>query len=261
MMLPICREIREDILKVSKASKQGHIPTSFSIVEILYAVYTAIKNDPANPSWQERDIFILSKGHGALAHYCVLAELNYFPKDGLCFFGAFMSKYGCHADRCKVPGIEVSSGSLGHGIGIAVGMALALKLKKSSRRVFVLVGDGEANEGSVWEAIMAAVSLKLDNLTVIFDYNRSQIRGLQIDNPVERFISFGCESLLVDGHNVRSLKTQISKKSDKVKVIVAETQKGFGCKTLIENQWEWHRKSPTDEEFGNLVKELNEKAV
>lgn len=260
-MIPICEEIRKDILRISKVSGHGHIPTCFSVVEILYAVYNTMKHNPANPSWKDRDIFILSKGHAALAHYCVLAKFGYFNIEKVYSFGAFMSDFGCHADRFKVPGIEASTGSLGHGIGLAVGMALGFKIKKSERRVLTLIGDGESNEGSVWEAIMAATNLKLDDLTIIYDNNMSHSRGLQIQNPGERFKAFGCEVLEVNGHDVTILKEAISKRSNYVKVIVANTKKGFGCKTLIENQYEWHRKSPNDAQFKMLMAELDAETI
>lgn len=262
-MIPICKEIRRDILRISKVSGYGHIPTCLSVIEILYAIYDTIKHDPNNPSWEDRDIFILSKGHAALAHYCILAKLGYFDISKVNSFGSFMSDFGGHADRLKVLGIEASTGSLGHGIGIAVGMALGLKIKKSDRRVFALIGDGESNEGPVWEAIMVAVNLKLDNLTIIYDNNMSHLRGLQIHNPSERFEAFGCEVVVVDGHDVEALKKEIIKRpnTNKVRLIVANTTKGFGCKTLIENQYEWHRKSPNDAEFEMLMKELDAKAI
>ena len=132
-MIPQCKEIRREILKIAEVSGHGHIPTSFSIVEILYAIYDTIKHDPENPQWEDRDIFILSKGHGALAHYCVLARFGYFDMGKVYSFCSYLSDFGGHADRLKVPGVEASSGSLGHGIGIAVGVAIALKLKKNGQ--------------------------------------------------------------------------------------------------------------------------------
>ena len=260
-MIPACKEIRKDILRIAKASGHGHIPTCFSIVEILYAVYDTMRHDATNPSWEERDIFILSKGHAALGHYCVLAKFEYFDVEKVYSFGAFMSAFGCHADRLKVPGVEASTGSLGHGIGLAVGMALGLKIKKRDRQVFALIGDGESNEGSVWEATMVATNLKLDNLTIIYDNNMSHTRGLQIRNPGERLKAFGCEVLEVNGHDVDSLKAAILKRSNGVKAIVANTKKGFGCKTLVENQYEWHRKAPDDTQLKMLMEEVDAKAI
>lgn len=256
-MTQACKEIRKDILRISRLSGHGHVPTCFSVVEIIFAIYSTIKHDPKNPKWEERDMFILSKAHAALGHYCVLAKFGYFDIKKVETFGSFMSDFGCHADRFKIPGIEVSTGSLGHGIGVAVGMAFALKLKKSDSRVFVLIGDGEANEGSVWEAILVAANLKLDNLTIIYDDNRSHARGLQIYNPAEKLKAFGCSVVELDGHDVDTLKNEIGKKDGCLKAIVARTKKGSGCRTLEENHYEWHRRSPSELEFEKLMGELD----
>ncbi len=260
-MIPNCKEIRKSILSISRDSGHGHIPTCFSVVEILYAVYSTIRHDPENPSWDERDVFILSKGHASLAHYTALAHFGYFDMQSVYSYGSFGTDFGCHADRLKVPGIEASTGSLGHGIGLAVGMALAFKIRKNSRRVYALIGDGESNEGSVWEATMVATNLKLNNLTIIYDNNMSHSRGLQIHNPVERFKAFGCKVTEADGHDLPVLTREIGKNGDMVKAIVANTTKGHGCRTLIDNQYQWHRKSPTESEFEKLIGELDEKAV
>lgn len=260
-MKTLCRQIREDILKISKASGHGHIPSCFSVVEILCAVYHTIRHDPKNPSWEGRDIFLLSKGHASLALYCALARFGYFDIEKVYSFGKFLSDFGCHPDRFKVPGVEASTGSLGHGIGLAVGIALGFKIRRSDRRVYVVIGDGESNEGSVWEAVMVATNLKLDNLTVIYDNNMSHARGLQIPNPAERFKAFGCDAVEVNGHDIAALQKEISKKSDKVRAIIAHTKKGFGSKTMIAQHYEWHRKSPTDEEFEKLMEELDEETI
>jgi transketolase len=256
-----CRKIREDILKISHESGHGHIPTCFSIVEILYAVYESMRHDPENPKWEERDIFILSKGHAALALYCVLAEFGYFPIEAVYSFGGFESDFGCHADRFKIPGVEASTGSLGHGIALAVGAALGIRLKKSKQKVFTVIGDGESNEGTVWESLMVADSLGLDNLTVIYDNNMSHARGLQITNPAEKLKAFGCEVFEADGHDAEAIKNILSKPQKKTKAIVANTVKGFGCKVLCENHYEWHRKSPDDEQVCALVEELNASSI
>ncbi|HOG18393.1 MAG TPA: 1-deoxy-D-xylulose-5-phosphate synthase N-terminal domain-containing protein [Syntrophales bacterium] len=260
-MNEVCKGIRKEILRIAKESGHGHIPTCFSIVESLYAVYESIRHDPRRPLWEDRDIFILSKGHGALAHYCVLAHHGYFPGQGLVSFGSFGSTFGCHADRFKVAGIEASTGSLGHGIGLAVGMALALKIRRSDRRVVTLIGDGEANEGSVWESTLVASHLKLNNLAIIYDDNQSHGRGLQIRNAADKFRAFDCYVTETEGHDVNALKEALSKRAGQVHVIVAHTCKGFGCSTLIKGQYEWHRKSPNDEEYKTLTRELDEAAV
>jgi len=260
-MIPNCKKIRESILSISRESGHGHIPTCFSVVEILYAVYSTIKHDPENPQWDERDIFVLSKGHASLALFTVLAHFGYFDMQRVYAYGAYESDFGCHADRLKVPGIEASTGSLGHGIGLAVGMALASRISKHPRRVYTLIGDGESNEGSVWEAVMVANNLNLGNLTIIYDNNMSHSRGLQIHNPAERFRAFGCEVSELDGHDPDALAGGIRANGEKVKAIVANTAKGYGCRTLVDNQYQWHRKSPTDSEFEKLIEELDEKAI
>ncbi len=256
-----CKNVRETILRISQSSGHGHIPTCFSIIEILCALYETMRHDPKRPDWSERDIFILSKGHAALGLYCTLAYHDYFPVSEVLSFGKFGSNFGCHADRLKVPGIEASTGSLGHGIGIAVGMALGLKISDSRRKVFVLVGDGEANEGTVWEAVMVAVNRGLNNLTIIYDNNRSHERGLQITDPAAQFRGFGCDVVTADGHDVNAVKEALNREAQGVKVIVAQTLKGYGCETLSCNHYEWHRRSPDNAELALLMGELNAKTV
>jgi transketolase len=260
-MIQICKDIRKEILRISKISGHGHIPTCFSVVEILYSFYKTMNHNPKNPNWENRDIFILSKGHASLAHYVILATFGYFDLKEVETFGGYNSNFGCHADRLKIPGIEASTGSLGHGIGLAVGIALANRILKIENRVYVLIGDGESNEGSVWEAIMVAVNLNLSNLTIIYDNNMSHFRGLQIPNPAERFKAFGCETIELNGHDVEVLSSEMKKKQDKVKTIVGNTKKGYGCKTLIDDMYAWHRRSPNDLEYAQLIGELDEAAV
>ena len=253
------QRIRENILDASKASGHGHIPTSFSIVEMLVAAYGSMKHDPENPDMEDRDIFILSKGHAALGYYCVLAELGYFSKEELKTFGQAGSRLGCHPDRMKQPWVELSCGSLGHGIAVSIGMALAFKIRKNGRRVFVLIGDGESNEGSVWESVMIAADQKLDNLVILYDNNQSQTRCLQIHNPSEKFRAFGCEVAEVNGHSVDDISDAIAKKSEveKPKVVVCNTVKGFGCDTLVNEVFAWHRRSPSEDELKQLRGELH----
>lgn len=260
-MTPACRTSRKNILHASKVSGHGHIPTCFSVVEILTAVYETIRHRPNEPKWAGRDIFILSKGHASLAHYAVLSQFGYLDGFSIDTFGHFESIFGCHADRLKVPGIEASTGSLGHGIGLALGMALAARVDRSDRRVYALIGDGEANEGTVWESIMVGVNLKMSNLTIIYDDNRSHARGLQITDPVAHFRGFGCEVIEVDGHDVDALKRALTAPGDTLRVLVARTIKGFGCPTLVNNQYEWHRRSPKEQEYTMLMEELFAEAV
>ena len=254
----VSREIRDNILRISNRSGHGHIPTCFSIIEMLRAVYETMRHDPGMPDWPERDVFILSKGHAALGLYCTLAYYGYFPVSDVFAFGAFESRFGCHADRFKVPGVELSTGSLGHGIGVAAGMALAFKLLRNSRRVFVLVGDGESNEGTVWEAALVASNQGLDNLTVLFDNNCSQTRCLPITRPAEKFSSFGFDVITVDGHDLDALKGAMQGESKGApRVIVADTVKGHGCPSLANDVFAWHRRSPSDAELNRLLGELS----
>jgi transketolase len=251
------KKIRENILRASRESGHGHIPTSFSVVEMITAVYDKMRHNPKDPKWEDRDLFVLSKGHAALGFYAVLSEFGYIPSEELKTFGANGSRLGCHPDRFKAPGAEVSCGSLGHGIGVAVGMALAFKIKKSPRNVYVLIGDGESNEGSVWESIMIAADQKLPQLTILYDDNHSQIRCLQIKNPAEKLRAFGCEVHEVNGHDLGEIRKALDAPQETIKAIVCHTVKGYGCKTLEDNIFEWHRKSPNDEQLTQLLRELH----
>ena len=256
-----CRQIRKEILKIAKTTGHGHIPTCFSVIEAIYAVYSVMKHDPKAPKSADRDIFILSKGHASLAQYCVLANLGYFKMEDVYSFGQLGSDFGCHADRYRIPGIEASTGSLGHGLGIGVGIALGFKIRKSPRRVFVLVGDGESNEGSIWESLLVAANLNLNNLSVIYDNNMSHERGLQIRNPAEKLKAFGCEVSEVSGHDLAELKKELARAGELPRGIVANTKKGYPSPTMMQNQYEWHRRSPTDAEFETLMRELDEKTI
>lgn len=256
-----CRKIRHMILQASHDSGHGHIPTSFSVVEMIYSVYQVMRHRPSEPDWPERDLFILSKGHASLGYYSVLACLGYLPPEELKSFGAYRSRLGCHADRLKVPGVEASTGSLGHGIGLAVGMALGAKMRHSDQQVYVLVGDGEANEGSVWEAAMVAADQKLDNLTLLYDNNRSQTRCLQIPNPAERFAAFGWQAQEVPGHDLEALTTALQTPSDRPRALICQTRKGYGAQTLVDEMFAWHRRSPNAAELEQLMEEVNAQAV
>jgi len=250
-------EVRRRILQIAHRYEHGHLPTCFSVIEMLYAIYSTMSHRPQEPDWPERDVFVLSKGHAALGLYAVLAEFGYFTYDEI-RFGQFQSPFGCHADRLKIPGVEVSTGSLGHGIAVAGGIALGMQIDGSARRCFTLVGDGESNEGSVWEAVSTATHLKLSNLTILYDNNGSQTRCQPIPNPVERFNAFGCEVLSVNGHDIDQLVEAIGKPSTNVKAIVANTVKGHGCRTFVEEMFAWHHRYPKEDELVMLLEELNE---
>lgn len=256
-MTPTARAAREWAIRCSMKSGHGHLPSSFSIIELALSAYGVMRHDPKNPGWRDRDLFILSKGHAALGYYCTLAQLGYFAPADVEKFGAHRSTFGCHPDRHKVPGVEASCGSLGHGIGIAVGAAMGMRIAGNNRRVFTLIGDGEANEGSVWEAVMVASDQKLSNLTILYDHNRSQTRCLQIPNPAERFAAFGCATIEVEGHDETAIVTALRAPADTVKVVVGHTVKGYGCPSLSDNFFEWHRRSPSPELCDALIAELD----
>ncbi|MFC1653095.1 transketolase [Planctomycetota bacterium] len=260
-MILEAQKTRELILKASHQSGHGHIPTCFSIVEVLLSAYRIMHYDPQQPHWAERDIFILSKGHAALGLYSVLAQAGFFPTEDLVRFGAYNSCLGCHADRHKIPGVEWGTGSLGHGICAAVGMALGYKIQKTSQRVYVLIGDGESNEGSVWEALMVAAHQKLNNLTIILDNNRSQGRCLPIDRPLEKLQAFGFDTVECDGHDQEALEECLQRSGNQPHAIVAHTCKGYGCSTLERDVYAWHRRSPNTEELEILLGELHASAV
>ncbi len=260
-MSSLSKKIRKNILLSSHLSGHGHIPTSFSIIEILIAVYKNLNRKKILKNSFDRDIFILSKGHAAIGYYCTLAELGFYKKNLMKTFGSAGSKFGCHPDRKKQKFTEVSCGSLGHGLGVACGIALASKIKKINRKIICLVGDGESNEGTVWEAALVASDQRLNNLTILYDNNNSQTRCLQIKDPKKKFESFGFKTFFVDGHDEKKISSLIKLKTSKPKCIICNTKKGYGSKTLMNNFFEWHRRSPNKEELKLLTNEIDEKTI
>jgi transketolase len=258
-------EIRKDILKMLTAAGSGHTGGSLSIVEILVALYYyALKNDPKNPNWKERDLFLLSKGHACPALYAVLAEKGYFPKEDLWGLRKFGSRLQGHP-QLGLPGIEISSGSLGQGLSIANGMALAARIDKLPNRIYCLMGDGETNEGQVWEAAMTAAHYKLDNVCAIIDYNKLQIDGFCCDVKnmgayIDKWKDFGWYTIETDGHDIQKLIDAFDKaKTVKLMpaVIIAHTVKGKGV-SFVENKVEWHGIAPKKEDYERAIKELDE---
>lgn len=194
--------LRKKILDIVYTSKDGHMPSAFSIVDILEVLYSSVLNvDPDYPDWPDRDYFILSKGHGCVALYAVLHKHGFITQedlDGFCQLGGIL---GEHPDTNKVPGVEASTGSLGHGLPYAVGIALGHRLRGADNKVYVLVGDGESHEGTIWEAANVAASLELGHLTVIVDWNQSGAQLMPIDDIPARWRAFGWETTVVDGHS------------------------------------------------------------
>lgn len=258
--------VRHKILEVAARAKSGHIASAFSIVELLLVLYYYILNiDPKNPRKEDRDRFILSKGHGCLALYTVLAVKNFFPTEVLETFCQPGSILGVHPEMQKVPGIEASTGSLGHGLSISVGISLAAKYDRKKYRIFCLLGDGECNEGSVWEAAMSAAHHKLDNLIAIIDYNKFQASGpveriLSLDSLVNKWQAFGWEAREIDGHNLEQILQVLQSvpfRKECPSVIIAHTIKGKGV-SFIENNNVWHTKIPSDEELKQAFSELKQ---
>ena len=258
------RRIRINALKAIHAAKSGHPGGSLSSADILATLYFGELNiDPKNPKMVDRDKFVLSKGHAVPALYAALGERGFYEVSEMMTLRQVGSKFQGHPNMRKVPGIEMSTGSLGQGFSAAVGMAVAGKIDKNPGRVYVLTGDGELQEGIVWEAAMQASHRKLDNLVAIVDLN-----GLQIDGKVsdvkcvcpvdEKFRSFGWNVINVDGHNFEELTTAFKEaKSSKgvATAIIAHTHKGKGV-SFMEDNAGWHGKAPSDEELAAAIEEL-----
>lgn len=257
--------IRKMILEMIYRSKSSHIGSAFSIVDILTVLYFEIMNiDPKNPSKKDRDRFILSKGHACTALYATLAQRGFFNKELLQSYGFNGTKLAGHISLGAVSGIEATAGSLGHGLPIACGMALSLKLDHKNGRVFVLLGDGECNEGSVWEAALAAAHFRLDNLIVIIDKNRQQGMGntktiINMDPFLEKWKSFGWNTHEINGHDIKTLVDNLKLSSSKrgnPNVFIANTIKGKGV-AMMQDKIEWHYRAPKDDEYKVALAELN----
>ena len=260
-------ELRQDVVRMIREGKGGHIGGDMSVMETLVALYFHEMNiSPENQNDPERDMFVMSKGHSVEAYYAVLAKKGFFPMEEVINqFSKFGSAYIGHPNN-KLPGIEMNSGSLGHGLPVCVGMALAGKMNGSSSRVYTVMGDGEMAEGSVWEGAMSASQYKLDNLCAVVDRNRLQISGntedvMHQDSVEERFKAFGWNVYSVDGNDVDQL-IDAFEKAKTVKgmptLIVANTTKGKGS-SVMENKAPWHHKVPSDEEYAQIMKDLKER--
>ncbi|MBO1510713.1 transketolase [Metabacillus bambusae] len=258
-------EIRMELLTMIYEAKTGHTGGSLSNTDILTVLYYKIMNiDPNNPNWDERDRYVQSKGHSVESYWAILADKGFFPKEELKTFSQFGTRLIGHPNN-KVPGVEMNTGALGHGLPIAVGMALAAKLDGKSYKVYTLMGDGEQAEGSVWEGAMAASQYKLDNLVAIIDRNKLQITGSTEDvmglEPLgDKWRSFGWEVVEVDGNDVEQLVEVFSntpKVVGKPTMIVANTVKGKGI-SFAENVGAWHHRVPTKEEYDLAMEELSQ---
>lgn len=257
-------DLRKTIVRILESSGRGHLGSAFSLVEILRVLYDdVLRYDSKNPKWPQRDRFILSKGHGCLALYVLLAEKGFFPESELRKFSASDGILGGHPE-VKIPGVEVSTGSLGHGLSFGIGFALNARFERADYRTFVVIGDGESNEGSIWEGAMCASKHRLSNLTVIVDYNRQQSYGASsevqdLEPILDKWTSFGFAVTEVDGHCVDEIRAALSclpLVPDKPSAIVCHTVKGKGVE-FVENNMDWHHKNRvTDEEIESLLAAL-----
>ena len=243
--------LRQLVVRTLDGGKRGHVGSSLSPLEIMRVLYDDIlRHRPEDPAWEGRDRCILSKGHGCIAQYVLLADKGFFPFETLDTFCRRDSILGGHPEAGKVPGVEASTGALGHGLPIGVGRAIALRIKASDARVFVVTGDGEINEGSVWEAAMSAAKHRLVNLTVLVDYNKIQSAGrtieiLDLEPLADKWRAFGFAVAEVDGHDVDALRnvlTRVPLETGKPTAIICHTVKGKGL-AFAENDAEWHHKS------------------
>ena len=257
-------ELRKDIVTMICKSKSGHPGGSLSVIDILTALYYDVMDvDATNPKKEDRDRFVLSKGHAAPALYAVLADKGYIPKEALGTLRQFGSILQGHPDMKKVPGVEISTGSLGQGLSVANGMALGLKLQNKKNRVYVAMGDGELQEGQVWEAAMTSAQYKLDNLTAFVDYNNLQIDGnvneiMDVASIEDKFKAFGWHVVSIDGHDFEQIlkAIELAKAVEtKPTMIVANTIKGKGV-DFMENVCGFHGVAPTEDETKKAIEQL-----
>lgn len=260
----IAKTIRKDIIEEVYSANSGHPGGALSIADIITALYFNEMNiDPKNPKDENRDRLILSKGHASAALYAALAEKGYFPKEDLKTFRNINSYLQGHPDMKHIPGVDMSTGSLGQGLSAANGMAMMFKLDKNPARVYCICGDGEIEEGQIWEAAMSSSKYKLDNLCLIIDNNNLQIDGtieeVMSSYPIDdKFKSFGFNVITINGHDFSQILQALEKAKnckDKPTAIIAKTIKGKGI-TFMENQVGWHGKAPSQQEYEQAIKEL-----
>ncbi|MCL4377702.1 MAG: transketolase [Actinobacteria bacterium] len=260
----IAKNIRCSVLTMVKEAGVGHIGGSLSVTDILVALYfKVLKVDPENPGWPDRDRLVVSKGHCAAALYSTLAQKGFFSKEELKTFGMINSSLQVHPDKTKVPGIEASTGALGQGLSIGLGMALAARLDKKGYHTFVILGDGEIQEGQVWEAALFAAHYKLDNITSILDLNNVQLMGnvpeiMGIAPVADKWKAFGWEVIEVDGHDFKQFIENLYKAKEvkgKPAIIIANTIKGKGV-SFMQNTCKWHGSVPTQDEYNAAIAEI-----
>ena len=259
----IAADIRKKIYIIAHHAGGGHMGSAYSMADMISVLYfgDVLKYDASNPEWEERDKFILSKGHACYALYAVLAKAGYFSEDELLTVGRPGSKFGGHPKMHDIPGVEASTGALGHGLSFAIGAAYANKADHKDSHIYVMLGDGECQEGSVWEGALSAPSLNLDNLTVIIDHNKLQAMDcleniVQMRPFADKWKAFGWNVLEIDGHNFTEIREAlISRQTGKPTLIIANTIKGKGV-SFMESVPIWHYRMPNEQELPVLMKEL-----
>ena len=260
------RSLRVDIIKMLHRSKSGHTGGSLSVIDLVTVLYYhKMRHNPRDPKWSGRDRLVLSKGHAAPAQYVALADCGYFPKEDLKTLRQLGSHLQGHPDSKGTPGVEVCTGSLGQGLSMANGMALGLKLDASENRVYAILGDGELQEGQIWEAAMAAAHYRLDNLCILIDANGLQIDGevarvMNVEPIADKFRAFGCHVIEIDGHDIPAIVAALDE-AERIKgqptAIVARTVKGKGV-SFFENKASYHGVTPSDDELPKALECLGE---
>ena len=260
----IARQMRITLLEMIHRRQAGHPGGSLSAADIVTALYFHHMNiDPKNPAWEERDRFILSKGHASALLYAVLANRGYFPVEDLKCWGDIGCHLQGHPDRIKTPGVDMTSGVLGQGISIGAGLCLAANLNNKKYRTYVVIGCGESESGNIWEGAMISAHYKLSNITVIADYNRVQLDGkmneiMEMEPYAKKWEAFGFNVIQIDGHNMKEILDALDKAAQYSKgptVIIAKTVKGKGV-SFMENDSRWHGVAPNDEQFRKAIEEL-----
>jgi transketolase len=255
------KDLRIKIVEMISKAREGHIPSSLSILDIIHFIYmNVLKFRKNNPNWVKRDYFILSKGHGCAALYVVLNKLGILKTKDILNYSSAKGILGGHPDSTIVPGAEASTGSLGHGFPTAIGLALGLKIQKKKNKIFVLVGDGECHEGTIWESANIAANLNLGNVCAIIDWNGSAAQLMPKDDLANKWKSFGWKTFITDGHSNRALKKTFKKirfgLDGTPSVILAKTTKGKGV-SFLEGHGKWHHKIPNQEEKIKIINELS----
>lgn len=259
----IARDIRKTIYKIAHHAGGGHMGAAYSMADIISVLYfdDVLKYDAANPDWKDRDKFVLSKGHACYALYAALAKAGYFPEEELWHVGKPGSKFGGHPKMHDIPGVEASTGALGHGLSFAIGIAYANKMDYKDSHAYVVLGDGECQEGSIWEGALSASTLELDNLTVIVDHNKLQAMD-ELENIVQmkpfadKWKAFGWNVVEIDGHNYAEIKKALLVRKEKTPtLVIANTIKGKGV-SFMENVPIWHYRMPNKNELLVLMEEL-----